>query len=452
MSEAALPQPRDVVLASLEKEPLRVIQVGLTPLPGADDAWFANLLVDLSSRPDLVSLFEAHKEAGEGDCTTSWFTAPEYKSRFCLLLSFTSPREAKAIVAFDLVRHGALADCFINGKGSIGLIAGEPGEHLEEIMPQVRPQILVEVVSAVDRQVWEALWMKSVEDAFDLEADAAARLVDLWQTEIRARATDPDLPPFREIAGVVRDKESKHLLIFSNQILINRLKRDLPAINESFDKYFWENIEELSAELGVLLTSVVPALLRAGRSDDQLLWSCSQLIGNALESISGAVELLRSGRRLQPGSLLRTSVEAAAMAIRLYQDPSQLGRFLAGKLDSAETVGKAKAFIPFIAQFWGHLSRDFAHIGRLYHRIQAAEAYESVDDAGAKTNLMAIHFTLIMVWTVAELIFYDDFAEHRYWSQQAPGQYALAIREDMRQRLANLEEKFRVESEETDSL
>jgi hypothetical protein len=56
----------------------------------------------------MEALLEAQKKLGEGDCATSWFTSREYEDAF--VFSIHKPCRDQAIIAFDLVRHGAMAD------------------------------------------------------------------------------------------------------------------------------------------------------------------------------------------------------------------------------------------------------------------------------------------------------------------------------------------------------
>jgi hypothetical protein len=130
------------------------------------------------------------------------------------------------------------------------------------------------------------------------------------------------------------------------------------------------------------------------------------------------------------------------VAAHLYHKPENLGRFLAGKLDSSKIVGEARSVVPFIAQFWGFLSNEFTHLGPLHRQLDPSTDYKSADDAGAKTSLMSIHLALIIVSMVAELVFFDSFSEHRYWTRISPGQYALDIRPEMRNRMQEIAERL----------
>ena len=112
-------QYQEIELQPHEEQPLQVMEAGVGPLDPVQGSYFVSFLVDLSNRPDLVEIIEAHKTT-EGECTTRWFTRPDDDAAFCLLLSFTSPIKAKAILSFDILRHGLIVDSLINGRGSIG--------------------------------------------------------------------------------------------------------------------------------------------------------------------------------------------------------------------------------------------------------------------------------------------------------------------------------------------
>ena len=422
------------------------MEAGLSPLDPARGSYFVSFLVELSNRPDLVAVVEAHKTT-EGECSTVWFARPDDDTAFYLLLSFTSPIETKAVLSFDILRHGLIVDCLINGRGSIGLIPGTTGERLGEVLAETRGHIRIPVGATVPRERWDSLWVQAVARAIEISHEDAANLIALWRAEIRVRAINPDIPPFNQVTGVLIDEENNRVLFFTKDLLKNHLRRDGPEIAESFDRFFGEEIDELSEELSALMSATMPGLLRAARSGDQLIWTCGQLIGNSTESVVAAIELLRVGRRLQPGVLLRTAIEGAAMAAHLFHQPASLGRFLAGKINSASAVGEAKAVIPVIAQFWGYLSSQFAHLGQLYQSVQPSAEYESSDDPGAKTNLMAIHLAVNIVWMVAELVFFDSFSVHWYWTRVSPGQYALDIQPEMRSRMQEIADRLSLKDE-----
>jgi hypothetical protein len=191
-----------------------------------------------------------------------------------------------------------------------------------------------------------------------------------------------------------------------------------------------------------LIAQATPALTLAAQTGDRVIWFCGQLVVNAIESIVAATELLRTGRRLQPGVLLRTAIEAVAMAAHLRREPDDLGRFLSGAISSSSIVGQAKAILPIIPVFWGHLSKEYAHLGELYQSIQWSVGYESSDDVGANTNLLAIHMSLIIVWIVAEFVFFDSLPARRFWTRSGPGEYVLEIPPEMNEQMDQLANRF----------
>ena len=422
-------------------EPLRLLQLGISPRgKDADAGYHVTFLADLTERKDLMEIIEAHRTA-EGECDTVWAGRPEDRKSFMLLLTFKKPMAARAILEFDLMRHGPIVDCLINGTSSILLMPGVAGEDLKRMHEEKRPSVAIEVATTFPREEWEKLWTKVISEELEVPGEEAAERMRFAQQDIRLRIVIPDFPPLDRLAGMFLDDDGR-LVVTTKDLLTNRLKRDSSKVAESFDRFFWSEVEELSEEYSLLSAVVVPALVEAAKSGDQLTWICGQLIGNSLGSIVAALELVRFGYRLQPGILLRTAIESVCVAAHLFYKPVDLGRFLAGKLPSHDTVSEAKNVIPFIGSLYGYLSNEFTHIGALHHRLQVSDEYDSAEDAAAKTNLMGIHLALNLVWMIAELVFYDAMREHRYWRRVGPGKYEFDIQPEMRKQMGEIADRL----------
>ena len=435
------PRRAEFELREHETKPLRVLQAGISPRTGGPGAGYeVTFLVDLTERNDLVKIIEAHRTT-DGECNTLWGGRPEDRKTFILLLTFKKPLAARAILEFDFLRHGPIVDCLIDGNSAIRLVPGIPGENLKEVLDEKRGSLAIEVVATVPRERWEELWTEVVSEELEIPREEATMRMRLAQQDTRLRIAIPDFPPLDRLAGMFVDDEGR-LVTITKDLLTNRVRRDAVKVTDSFDRFFWPEVEELSEEFSVLSAAVVPALIETAKSGDQLTWICGQLIGNALESIVAALELVRLGHRLQPGVILRTAIEAVCTAAHLFNKPTDLARFLVGKLRSHDTVAEAKKIIPFIGRLYGFLSGEFTHIGGLHHRLQPSSEYESADDEAAKTNIMGIHLALFHVWVMAELVFYDIMREHRYWRRVEPGKYEFDIQPEMRKRMAEIEERL----------
>lgn len=430
---------KDIHFEPHEKKPLSILLASVGILKEDQASRLAvSLFVDVSNRPDLASVVDAHRNGGEGECTSQWGSLPELdEDALFLILEFTTPIATKALIRFDVARHGPLIDCLVEG-GLLHLVPTPSPEHLQQILEAQQGGLYVEVYSEGIRPHWKKLWAEKVAKHLGSTLEEAKSFVEATRQQIKFRMENPDLPPFDRIAGWFFDKEQHKLYIISKDTVINQLRRDGPKVAESFDQLFDAILQDLSAEFSRVAGNVVPALVAAVRSGDALRKTCGELVGNANQTIMAALELTRLGYRLQPCILLRNAVETISVALYLFQNPGERGRYLAGKVKSQSTIGEASKVVPNLGQLWGMLSEQFAHVGPLYRNIHLPVRYESSDDDAAKSNLMSIYTAFSVLEMAAELIFYDNFREHHYWKRIAPQQYELDIPPEMEDRLQEI--------------
>lgn len=438
-------QYRNIHFEPHEGEPISILLASVGILKEDQASRLAvSLFVDVSNRPDLARVIDAHKEESEGECTSQWGSMPELdEDALFLILEFRKPITTKALIRFDVARHGSLIDCLVEG-GLLHLVPVPSPEHLKQILEARRGGLCVEVYSEGIRPHWRQLWAEKVAKHLGSTLEEAKNFVEASRQQIKFRIENPDLPPFDQIAGWFFDEEQRKLYIISKDTVINQLKRDGPKVAESFDQLFDATLQDLSAEFSRVAGSVVPALVAAVRSGDALRKTCGELVGNANQTVMAAIELTRLGYRLQPCILLRNAVETISMAVYLFKNPGEHGRYLAGKVKSQSTIGEASKVVPNLGQLWGMLSEQFAHVGPLYRNIHLPVRYESSDDEAAKNNLMSIYTSFSVLEMAAELIFYDNIREHHYWKRITPQKYELDVSPEMEERLKEITERLSI--------
>lgn len=216
-------------------------------------------------------------------------------------------------------------------------------------------------------------------------------------------ATDP-LPP-----------ETPAALVVSPSMLMNRVNREATIVAASFDAITTEAVPHLEAMYGraaALLLVQLKYGTTASRED--LRYTCGVVLTNALKSLTAAFALLRTGWRLQPQFCLRNGMEAVSVVIHLLHHSEDLERFKKGKLDSAKTITSAKGAIPPIGHLYGILSNEFFHIGRPFWHTQQGNVYTETEWEMWQ-SLAGIAAFALMVYTVAEAVFFDNIAEPHCW-------------------------------------
>ena len=436
---------RDIHFEPHEREPISILLASVGILKEDQASRLAvSLFVDVSNRPDVAKVVEAHKEGIEGECTSQWGSMPELgEDDLFLILEFRKPITTKALIRFDVARHGPLIDCLVEGD-LLHLVPVPSPEHLKRILEAQQGGLYVEVYSEGIRPHWRQLWAEKVAKHLGSTLEEAKDFVEANRQQIKFRIENPDLPPFDRIAGWFFDEEQRKLYIISKDTIINQLKRDGPKVAESFDQLFDATLQDLSAEFSRVAGNVVPALVAAVRSGDTIRKTCGELVGNANQTIMAAIELTRLGYRLQPCILLRNAVETVSMALYLFQNPEEHGKYSAGKVKSQSTIGEASKVVPNLGQLWGTLSEQFAHVGPLYRDIHLPVRYESSDDEAAKFNLMSIYAAFSVLEMAAELIFYDNIRQHHYWKRISPQQYELDISPEMEGHLKEISERLSI--------
>lgn len=409
-----------------EAEPLPWKTAGISEESGEESTRkVVALLVDLSESEDFAAVIEGHQKEPEGAYEFCWAPDPEDEKNLLLAMSFTQPVQANAYLAFNILKHGPIIDCLIEGA-LLHLIPGTQDENLKEILATERPHLVLDLYSEGIFGEWESIWSSTAARELEIPLEQAEVLTKRWRQETSLRLKMPEMPPIDSIAGAFFDDQIEKMVLVTNDLLTNQLIRDGPKTAESFDTMFETLLQELSSEYSRLTAEVVPITLRAARSGDKLEATCGELIGNSLITSVAALELVRLGYRLQPGALLRNALEAIAMASHLRQTPGDLGRALAGQLSSSD-IDAAKRILPAFGHIYGYITKQFSHISPAHFRTEPPSSYSSEDDPAVQTNLMGVQLLFFLNGVYAEAIFFESVAQPRYWKRIAPDQIQYAF-------------------------
>lgn len=248
------------------------------------------------------------------------------------------------------------------------------------------------------------------------------------------------LPPIDKVIGVSIDHEQKLFLTYTEDMLLNTLKRDAVKIASSFDKLCEGHIKEISRLVSTTLMIIDRGKYKASQDKDELTLACLEMLANAINSFSAATTILRNGYRLQPGILIRNILETISTVLHLLIYKDDLGKFRKGHLKSSKTIDSAKQVLSPFGEYYGFFSQEFAHIGNLQQNLHPLTSYNQFDDA-LKSNIAFLRLTSWLLYVTTELICYKTVNNHRYWQDLGESDqghmYAYNPSEDERQWLAN---------------
>lgn len=229
----------------------------------------------------------------------------------------------------------------------------------------------------------------------------------------------------QDLAATYVDNENRTIVGITRNVLLTQLQRDSPKIQRSFDRLCRLDLEELSPVVAQILALCMAAL----GSSDRMNKTCSQLILNAMNSLFAAVELLRSGYRLQPGIIERTIIETVSTVLHLIQSPQDLSLLDAGNFKSSKTISSAKKIFPPFGDLYGHFSALFTHIGQLHASLIPLAEYRGRDEA-LELNLSNLRIVVFLLRVSTEFAFYDLVDVPRYWKRLSAGTYEFSPSEE----------------------
>ena len=228
--------------------------------------------------------------------------------------------------------------------------------------------------------------------------------------------------PAERIHTAVIDHERERAIFVSNDIVTNTLRRDLPEIASGFDERCAAEIRELDHAAAKLFSRFAEVFTRAPLATSDLVLTLWNLITSAANTTMAQLELIRSGFRLQPGSLARGVVELLCVVCHLALHPDDLQRFHDGKLPSTKTLSAGKEVLPPMGLVYGQLSNQFVHISHLHAGINPLKPYEA-NDPSLDVNMMHVKMCFWLVLVITEIAFFPWLSEHHYWQSMGDGAY-----------------------------
>ena len=174
---------------------------------------------------------------------------------------------------------------------------------------------------------------------------------------------DPFLGVSEEIVGKHRDPRTGRTRTYRNDLVIRRIRDEHPQHARAFDVAFAKDIQDISTELAVasgLIEIGVENTAQAGDAD--ALRRLGAALGNAVNSVAGALELVRCGYTLQPGMLLRSVVECVAVVLDVVVNEESITRFRARSYSPTGAASRAKKVLGLVGHLYGVLSNYHTHV------------------------------------------------------------------------------------------
>ncbi|WP_280570855.1 hypothetical protein [Chromohalobacter sp. 296-RDG] len=210
------------------------------------------------------------------------------------------------------------------------------------------------------------------------------------------------------------DNENKRIVVFTDDMLLNQLRRDGPKIEKSFDSLCQGELVQLSSLVSRTAGLLYSGLAIAQQNNDEIREACAMLLINASNSFGSAVAVLRMGYVLQPGIILRSLLEALSTSLHLLQKPEDLAPYEEHNLSSTKTIAAAKRALPPFGQLYGHFSDNFVHIGRFHKKINPVREYSKGNEA-LELNLSSLRIAAWLLYVTTELAFNELVKEPSYW-------------------------------------
>jgi len=224
------------------------------------------------------------------------------------------------------------------------------------------------------------------------------------------------------------DREHEKIIVTTNDVLINQLKRDGPKIARNFDALSRKTLHITSAYLSKSM-ALVPEHLP--RMDDRGFKATSaRLLANAHSTYIASVEVARHGFPRQYGVLARHLLEKIATVVVLGTREDALDRFYENKLPSPKCVGWAKAVLPPLGTYYGMLSDHFAHVSSAHAVLELPKRYQ-VDDESLRFVQTTLKANVWLLNIVTELVFADEITHPVYWQKMGDQTYAFDPAKDM---------------------
>ena len=221
------------------------------------------------------------------------------------------------------------------------------------------------------------------------------------------------------IIAIKFDPEKKLLGMYSDDMLINQIRRENLEIAITFDKLYEKQLKQISRVSSQTFVILFDSHSVAVEKNNDLKIACVSMLLNASSTFTASVMLLRSGYRFQFGILLRNILETISTTLHLVMtDRNELEKFEQGKLQSTKTIATAKKALPPFGQLYGILSEEFVHIGSLQREIQPLIHFSN-EEKEIEHHIFYLKMTAWLLYITSELICSDVFPNTRYWKHIA---------------------------------
>lgn len=191
-----------------------------------------------------------------------------------------------------------------------------------------------------------------------------------------------------------------------------------PISSAAFDAQFSPDISEISFEL-----SIVDALIALGvengreTKEADLYRRLGGILRNAAFTVVSALELTRLGYGLQPGILLRSTLEGVAVVFDIVVNDESRKRFLAKTYSPTKAPARARGVFKIIGPLYGALSEHHTHIKASH---ESDYALDPLGDT-ARANLMLVKAGTALVAIATEMLFHRSAGATRYWRVSPQG-------------------------------
>lgn len=221
-----------------------------------------------------------------------------------------------------------------------------------------------------------------------------------------------NIPKASEVAVLDFHAVENRVVFVKNEMLVNQIYRDGPKVTASFDRYAKRYIKEATSVYATTAGIILRHLPKI--DNDELKPTVSRLMFTALNSYTAGIEAARHGYRRQFGILSRSMLEALALVITLMTQEGALERFHKDELSSAKCITFGKAVLPIIGQYYGLLSKDFAHISKSQNILEPPSLY-TADQEALCFIINSIKSNIWLCNIVAEFAFHDECEQLKFW-------------------------------------
>jgi hypothetical protein len=239
--------------------------------------------------------------------------------------------------------------------------------------------------------------------------------------EKKRKGVDSSIPELPDnTSSVFFDTQERLLLVFTDDMLINQLRRDCPQIATSFDALCHSDLVNLSRVFSK--SCQVLAIGMRKRESKEFYRKTGMILMNAPSSFVAAALLVRNAFVLQPRILVRGIVEQVATALHLMAIPSELPRLDNGTFESTKAMSTADKMLPIFGRLYGFFSESFIHVGDLHTNLQPVKVFK-IRHPPLEMNLQFLGMAALLLDMADELFVYDCVSTPCYFTKVSHDAY-----------------------------